>query len=73
MGGGFPVESEGKVECGGEGGGWGGGDRQRNRQVNAHAVVKTTLEHSTLYFRANRGEDGEAELMLARRESMYWG
>ena len=39
-GGGFPSENEGKGEGGGEGG---LGDRQRNRQVNAHAFVKTTL------------------------------
>ena len=42
-GGGFPVENEGKKGKGvGRVGGW-GGDRQRNRQANAHAFVKTTL------------------------------
>ena len=41
-GGGFPVENEGKREGGGEGRVW-GGDRQRNRQVNAHTFVKATL------------------------------
>ena len=40
--GGFPVESEGKGGGGGEGGVW-GGDRQRNRQVNANAFVKIVL------------------------------
>ena len=44
VGGGFPVENKGKVEGCGEGGGEGvGGDRQRNRQINAHTFVKTTL------------------------------
>ena len=38
VGGGFLVESEGKGEGTGE-----GGDRQRNRQVSAHAFVQTTL------------------------------
>ena len=42
VGGGFPVDNEGKGEGGGDGGG-SGGDRQRNRQVNAHAFVETTL------------------------------
>ena len=40
VGGGFPVRSKGKGE--GMRGGW-GGDRQRNRQVNAQVFVKTTL------------------------------
>ena len=34
---------------GGEGGGW-GGDRQRNRQVNAHAFAKTTFLQTTFSF-----------------------
>ena len=40
---GFPLENKGKGEWGW--GGWAGWDtdRQRNRQVNAHAFVKTTL------------------------------
>ena len=43
VGGGSPVENEGKAEGGGEGvRGW-GGDRGRNRQVNAHACLKTIL------------------------------
>ena len=38
----FAMENNGKGESGGEGRGW-GRDRQRNRQVNGHAFVKTTL------------------------------
>ena len=38
----FSLEKEGKGGGAGEGGRW-GGDRQRNRQVNAHAFAKTTL------------------------------
>ena len=40
--GGVACGKEGKREEGGEGGGW-GGVRQKNRQVNAHAFVKTSL------------------------------
>ena len=47
VGGGFPVENEGKGEGGGECGGW-GRDRQRNRQVNARALSK--LPFSDLPF-----------------------
>ena len=36
------VEVEGKGEGGGEGGWW-GGDRQRNRRVNAQVFVKSAL------------------------------
>ena len=36
-----------KGDRGGEAGGW-GGDRQRNRQVNEHAFVKTTLKQTTV-------------------------
>ena len=36
------MENGGTGEGGGEGGaGWGGGHRQRNRQINAHAFVKS--------------------------------
>ena len=42
VGAGFLVENEGKREGGGVVVGW-GRDRRRNRQVNAHAFVKTTL------------------------------
>ena len=38
---GFSVENEGKGEGDGECGAW-GGDRERNRQVNAQAFIKTT-------------------------------
>ena len=37
----FPLENEEQGEGPGDGGGW-GWIRQRNRQVNAHALVKTT-------------------------------
>ena len=47
LGRGFPLENKGKTKRGGEGGVW-GRDRQRNRQVNAHAFVKTTLQQTTL-------------------------
>ena len=39
VGGGLPGGNEGKGEGGGEAGCW-GGDRQRNRKVNAHVSVK---------------------------------
>ena len=42
VGGGFPVENKERAKGGGEGGAW-GGDRQRNRQVNAQALSKLPL------------------------------
>ena len=40
MGGGFPLQNEGKGK--GLGRGW-GGDGQWNRQIKAHVFIKTTL------------------------------
>ena len=42
MGGCFSLENKGKGGGGGKVAGW-VGDRQRYRQVNAHAFLKTTL------------------------------
>ena len=54
MGGCFSFENEGKGGGGGKvGGGW-VGDRERYRQVNAHAFVNTTLSLSTLWFLPER-------------------
>ena len=44
-GGVFLLENKGEGKGCGEVGGW-GGDTQRNRQVNAHAFVKNTLQCS---------------------------
>ena len=49
-GGGFPLESKGKGEGGGwEAGGW-GGDRRRNRQVNAQALLKLPFRNLRFSF-----------------------
>ena len=52
VGGGFPVENQGKREGGGGGGVWGGGDMLRSRQVNAQALSK--LPFSNLPFSFQR-------------------